>query len=1102
MTNTPVNMAGRLARAFITSKLTIVFILAVALMGVIAVVLTPREENPQIVVPAAQISVSLPGASAVEVEQLIVRPLEGVMSEIQGVDHVESTARTALGVVQVQFKVGQPKEASLVKLYDRVLASRSRLPADAGTPVVRSIDADDVPIVTITLASPQYDEYALKRLAERMADHLRSTDNVSVVDVRGGQAREIAIALDLDRLQAFGVTPNQASAAFSSSSLSVPLQQTVRGGQVEAIKLYGELISAQDARDQIVATHDGRPVYVSDVATVTDGPPAEISTTSRFSFGPADKRFGAQDAQDLPAVTIAVAKKKGANAVMVADAVVARIERMKAAFAPENVEMIVTRNDGEKADAAVNVLLEHLIIALTTVGFVLIIFLGWREALIVMVTVPLIMSITLAADLLGGVTINRVTLFALILALGLLVDAAIVVIENIHRHYGAKRSRVAKDAMTVTATNEIGNATNLATLAVMLVFASLFLVTGMPGDYFFPIAYNVPIAMAASLVVAYIVTPWAAHRGLHRHVAQEQDAQAAAAGHGEPGRMERLYLRLIGPLQRHRATRIAFAAAIAVLMAGSALQGAWQFVRPSGVGGAVSALGVPLGFLPKDNKNTFNIVVEMAETTPLEVTDRFVREVETLLAREANVTNHQAWIGQAGVEDFNGLFKGTAGRVGANIAEIRVNLIDRRERSESSIDLVRRLRPEVASIARAYPGAKVSLVEDPPGPPLRATVLAEIYGPDSEGLRKLSTEVSKAFAQTYDLVDLINTEPVDVIEHRVMPDKEKAALSKVSTTEIAGALSLIYGGKTLGRAHLAGEREPVAVRAYVPRRFEVDPTRLDRAYVNNQDGRPVPLSELVKIAPAKADRPILHRDNEKVTFVGAEMSRSAPLYAVLDLQKRLSRLKAPDGRPLLIGNLGMRQDSPDTIGGYQLLWGGEMRMTLDIYRDMGVALAGALLIVYILLVAYYRSFVIPLIAMSSAPLGVIGVFPGHWLVGADFSATSMVGIIALSGVVIRNALLIIDFIQDNLKQGMPLDVAVSQAGAVRLRPILLTTFAIILGSAIMVTDPVFGGLAISLIFGTVASTALTIFVVPILYFLTARRQTHVLGLSHDGAHNS
>lgn len=1082
------NLAGRLAQGFISSKLTIVFIIAVALMGVISVLRTPREENPQIVVPAASVSVSLPGASAEEVELLLVTPLESILKEIQGIDHIESVAKNSVAIVQVQFKVGQGKEDSLVKLYDRVFASRSRLPSDAGVPVVQSIDADDVPIVTFTLASAQYDDFALRRVAEHIAERLRSTDDVSVVNIKGGRGREIAVELDPDRLQAFGVSLSQAYAAFADSNLSVPLQSTVRNDKVEAIKLSASFTSEEDVRNQIVAVHDGRSVYVRDVAVVTDGAPSELIEFSRFSFGPGDPRAKGGSSADLPAVTIAVAKKKGANAVTVANAATERVARMQATFVPKDIQVIVTRNDGEKANAAVNLLLEHLLIALGTVGLVLIFFLGWREAMIVIVTVPLILSITLLADFLGGVTINRVTLFALILALGLLVDAAIVVIENIHRHYGKAPGADDKRTITIRATNEIGNATNLATFAVMLVFAALFMVTGMAGDYFYPIAYNVPIAMAASVVVAYIVTPWAANRWLHFPEFPKDDSRGQGPAHGQPGQLERLYLHLLPPLQNNRSVRIAFCAAILMAMAASIMQGTWQFVRPSGVGGPVSYLGVPIGFLPKDNKNTFNIVVSMPETTPVEGTDRLVREITTQLSKEPEVVNYQTWIGQAGIDDFNGLFKGTAGRIGSNVAEIRVNLTDKHLRSTTSIDIVRRFRPKVDAIRASYPDAEVSLVEDPPGPPLRATVLAELYGPDSTGLRMLSAEVRKAFEETYDMVDLTDTESVDVVEHRIVPDKEKAALSRVSTAQIAEALTLVYGGSTLSRAHLPDERNPVDVRAYVPRRYEVDPTRLDRVFVDNLDGNPVPISELVTIRPASVDRPILHRDNEKVTFIGGELSDSVPFYAVLDLQKRLNGLTAPDGIPLRTGNLGVSADAPDTIDGYQLLWNGEMRMTLDVYRDMAGALGVALLAVYFLLVAYYRSFLVPVIAMSSVPLGVIGIFPGHWLVGADFSATSMVGIIALSGVVIRNSLLIIDFIRDNLANGMSMDEATRQAGAVRLRPILLTTLAIILGSAIMVTDPVFGGLAISLIFGTVISTALTVFVVPVLYEFDARRR--------------
>jgi multidrug efflux pump subunit AcrB len=1084
------NFAGSLARYFIVSKLTIVFIVAVTLLGVMAVILTPREENPQILVPAAEVTIALPGASAKEVEELVVTPLEHILGEMTGVDHTYGIAQNSVGLVQVQFKVGQPKEGSLVKLYDRVLSNLSRLPSDAGQPQIRSLDADDVAVLSITLASRHYDDFSLKRLADRMAERLSSLDNVSVVTVRGGHDREFSVALDPERLQAFGLSLTQVYAAFSASNLSVPLKDTVRGAETQAIKLQGQFTTADDVRNQIIGSHDGRLITVADIATVTDGPPPEIEEVSRFAFGPGDARFATYGPEEIPAVTIAVSKKKGANAVFVTDSVLDRIDRMKESFVPKDVEVIVTRNDGKKANDAVNGLMEHLVIAVVSVGVILVVFLGWREAVIVTGTVPLIFFITLACDLAGGVTINRVTLFALILALGLLVDAAIVVIENIHRHYSHSNpagDQFDKQKITVTATNEIGNATNLATLAVMMVFGSLFLVTGMAGEYFYPIAYNVPIAMAASVVVAYIITPWAANRWLSRHGVHQIDEEEQEK-HVRPDRLQVLYHRLITPLLKNPKARGKLAILVLALMTASSLQGAWQFIRPSGVGGPQSFLGVNLGFLPKDNKNTVNLVISMPENAAVEQTANLTRDISWVLGHDHNVTNLQSWIGFAGVPDFNSLQQGTAERQGSYVSEIRVNLTDKHDRSISSIELVRQWRAKVDEIRAKYPGAKVRLVEDAPGPPVRATVLAEIHGPDTQGLRTLSGKVSEAFAKTYDIVDLWDSEPVDVTEQRIVPDKEKAALSKVSVDQIAQSLRLIYGGQIVSRAHPVDEKNPVNVRAFIPRRYEVDPTQLDRVFVDNVEGHPVPLSELVRIERNFEDRPIQHKDNEQVSYVGAEQGRSVPLYSVLDLDQRLNGVTAPGGGALNTGNLSFIRQPPDIIGGYQLLWDGEMRMTLDIYRDMAVALGAALTLVYLLLVGYYRSFAVPVIAMSAVPLGIIGIFPGHWLMGQDFSATSMVGIIALSGVVIRNSLLIIDFIQDYLRHSHSLEEAVINAGAVRLRPILLTTLAIVLGSAIMVPDPVFGGLAISLIFGTLISTVLTVFVVPILFYLDALRR--------------
>lgn len=1091
MSQHKLNSAGRLANLFVTSKLTILFMLACILLGLLAVTLTPREENPQIVVPGAQVWVTLPGASAEEVEELVIRPLEGIVKQIAGVDHTYATAVNSMGVLMVQFKVGEDKEKSLVKLYDRVLGQRDRLPAGAGEPLIRSVDVDDVPIVTVTLASEIYDDYALKRLADRLMEGLRSLDKVSAISVKGGRDRELRIELDPQRLQAFGVTLDQVHATLRASNVAAPLGTVVQQGQNRQVFLDGFLSSAQDLKRVIVGSHAGRPIYLGDVAQVIDGPPQERTHLSRLTFGPADARFGKTQQAEMPAVTLAVAKKAGSNAVFVANDVLERIERMKAQFVPAGVELVVTRNDGEKADAAVSGLIEHLGIAVLAVFLVTAAFLGLKEALIVGVTVPLILALTLGAAYLFGLSINRVSLFALILSLGLLVDGAIVVIENIHRNY-SRLGKQDKRRVTVQATNEIGNPTNLATLAVMLVFGSLLVVSGMPGQYFYPVAFNVPVAMAASLLVAYAVVPWAANRWLkpgEGHDLEDHDTQ---------DRLHRFYRAIMSPLvDRSRSRWLVFLLA-GLAIAVSLLQPAWQFVRPAGLGGPQSWFGVELAMMPKDDKNTFNITLDMPETAPVETTDRLVREVGALLRENAYVRNYQSWIGEAGVIDFNGLLRGSGNKQGAHVAEIRVNLLNKADRSKTSIDIVREMRPTLQAMAARYPGSTVQLVEDPPGPPVRATVLAEIYGKDLPQLRALSEQVKAAFGQTRDMVEVTDSEAQDVYQYRLTVDREKAALSGLSVAEVAVALRRLIDGEEMGRARIDGEKNPVPIRLQIPRRHQIDPALLARVSVTNRQGKQVPLSELVRLVPALADRPILHKNGERVTYVGGELESTAPVYAVLDLDRRLDGLLLADGSRLATGNLRLNPVAPDTLEGPRLLWDGELRMTLDTYRDMLGALGLALTFIFLVLVAYYQSFSLPLVAMAAIPLGLAGIFPGHWLMGQPFTATSMIGIIALAGVVVRNSLLIIDFVLDYRRQGMDLREAILEAGAVRLRPILLTALAIVLGSAVMLTDPVFGGLAISLIFGTLASTVLTLVVVPLLLYLLLRYKDQKEALMEKG----
>ena len=1091
MNNKRLNPAGWVAHAFVTSKLTVLFMLSCVLLGIIAILLTPREENPQIVVPGAEIFVSMPGATPSEIEELVINPLEGIIREIPGVDHTYATALNSMGVVSVQFKVGLDKEESLVKLYDRVLGKQDQLPADASVPLIRSVDVDDVPILTVTLASEKYDDYALKRLADHMVDRLRSLNEVSVAYVKGGRDREVRVELDPERLLGFGITLDQMQAALQAGNVSAPVGTQAIQGKVSNLYLDGFLTSAEQVKKLIIGSFNQQAIYMEDVADIIDGPREERDKLSRFAYGPADPRFGSTAAVEIPAVSIAVAKKTGTNAVFVADDVLDRIERMKNSFIPAGVEVIITRNDGKKADDAVNNLIEHLGIAIISVFVVIVLFLGFKEALIVGISVPFILALTLGSDYIFGITINRVTLFGLILSLGLLVDSSIVVIENIHRHY---KSLWLKDKVDVTveATNEIGNPTNLATFAVMLVFGSLVVVTDMAGQYFFPIAFNVPMAMFASLLVAYIVTPWAANRWLKPGEGEDLETPH------DNDKLHQFYYNIITPLLARRRYRYITIGVIVLAIVLSMLQPAWQFIRPAGVGGPVSAGGIPLVFLPKDNKNTFNITIDMPEFTPIEVTDQITREVGALLRERDNVLNYQSWVGQTGVIDFNGLLKGAGNKKGPFVAEVRVNLTDKKTRDMSSIDLVAQLRPAMEKIQQRYPGSVIQLAEDLPGPPLRATVLAEIYGKDPEKLREISAKVSRVFKETYGVVEVHDSEVADVPQFRVIVDKEKAALSGVSVAQVVQALRQMVSGTEMGRLHIASEKKIVPIRLHIPYQYQIDPTLLSSIYLTNRQGQRIPLSELTRVVNDIQDRPILHKDYERVTFVGAELSDTTPVYAVMDIDQRLDNLSLGEGEVLTTGNLQLQSVTPDTIDGYQLLWDGEIRLTLDVFRDMLGALGIALVFIYLLLVGYYASFKIPLIAMSAIPLGLIGVFPGHWIVGEPFTSTSMIGVIALAGVVVRNSLLIIDFVVDYMKKGMSAHEAVREAGAVRLRPILLTALAIVLGSAVMLSDPVFGGLAISLIFGTIVSTALTLVVVPmLLYSMLTRQSLHTGSTGED-----
>lgn len=1067
------SLASLLADTFVTSRLTAAFILVCTLIGAWALLETPRQDNPRIVVPAARISVEMPGATPAEMEALVARPLEALVRTLDGVDDIDSVARNSQAVIDVTFLTREQQEDVLVRLNDRVASRRDLLPAEAGPILIRGVDVDDVPVLTLTLVASDYDDVALKRVADRLADALRTVPGAGGIEVHGGADREIRVELDPDRMQAFGVTLDQVRSSLAAGNVAAPLGSVVRNSERHELYVDGYVYSGGDAAGTVVGNYAGRPVHLGDIATVIDGVSPERTQMTRLAFGPGDPRFGSSADAERPAVTVTVAKTAEANAVVVADDVLDRVVRMQRELIPTGIDVVVTRNDGEFANDTINGLIQHLLVAIAAVFLVVWLFLGLRQALVVGMGIPLVLALTLGMVYLFGYSINRLTLFGLILALGLLVDDAIVVIENIHRHYLLKPGVTDRRAATVRATREIGNPTNLATLAVMAVFVSLATVTGMSGQFFYPIAFTVPVAMAASLVVAYTVVPWAALKWLPATAHHEGERALVT-------RLENLFRRAVTALVDDRRRRRRVALVVTGLLCLSLLMPAWQFIRPDGVNAPMAWFGLEAGMMPGDNKNTFNIVVILPESASAERTDRLVRELGATLRTVPQVRAYQVWLGRSGIIDFNGLLRGTGDRRGENYAEIRVNLVDKHARHVKSHEVVRKLRPELQALAKREPGAVVQLVEDPPGPPVRANIQAEIYSHDLAQLRRISAVVRDEFAATRNVVEAVDTEPSDVARWRFVVDREKAALSGVTAADVATALRRLADGEVLGRAHLAGELNPVLVRLVIPRRHQLDPSLLSRTSVTNVQGVKVPLSTLVRVERDKADRPIQRRNGERVTFVSGEPGDAPPTYAVLDLHQRLNGMTLPDGTRLTTGNMGLMRDIPDITDGVKVFWGGQHRQMLDTYRDMFRALGIAIMMLYLILVAYYQSFSLPAVALTAIPLGLIGVFPGHWLLGQQFSATSIVGVIALAGVVVRNGLLIIDFVLEYRLQGKDLHEAVIEAGAIRMRPILLTALAVMLGSSVMLTDPMFVGLAISLIFGTLASTILTLLLLPVI----------------------
>ncbi|WP_300667440.1 efflux RND transporter permease subunit [Desulfoluna sp.] len=1052
-----------MVKRFLTSRLSIIMVVTALLLGMAAILITPREEEPQIVVPMADIFVQAPGATAEEVEQLVATPLERLLWQIDGVEYVYSMAQRDMAVVTVRFFVGENRENSLVKLYNKIDMNIDRATPLVHGWVVKPVEIDDVPIVGITLYSEDHNDFQLRRVGEELLARLSEVKNVSGTQMVGGRKREVRVELLPERMEGFGISLPEVTRALAVSDASITAGKFSRVNTEYKVISSSFLKTVSEVKNLVVGVTNGRPVYLQDVAEVIDGPEEPLSY-SRLGFSwNARKERGLEGSDDsLPAVTLAIAKKKGTNAVTVSREVLKKLEELKATLLPHGIQTEVTRNYGQTAQDKVNGLLSSLAFAILSVVILLMIALGWREALVVAVAVPISFSLALFVNHLFGYTINRVTLFALILSLGLVVDDPITNVENIQRHM-AEGTKNAIDA-TLIAIREVLSPVIMSTISIIICFTPLFFITGMMGPYMAPMAINVPLTVTFSTLCALTIVPWMTYLLLKgSQVALKKEVQNPKA------KPDNLFIRLYKGVMRFfllsSRRRKTLAAGVVLLFIASAL---------------LAAVGlVPLKLLPFDNKNEFQLVLDMPEGTPLEATDAVVRRFEVFLKKVPEVTSIATYTGTTSPMDFNGMVRHYYLRQGSHLADIRVNLADKSKRSMQSHAIVLRLRTELEDLALEC-GVDLKIVEVPPGPPVLSTLVAEIYGsPETpyETLIDAARQVSDTLGGEAFVTDIDTTAEASHHRVEVTVDREKAAIHGVGTQTLMATLSAASGGTVSAQLHAKGERTPLNIRVTLPLSKRSGMAAIGSIPVKTSDGSMVPLAEITTLHTVEEVQPIYHKNLERVVFVTAEMAGRAPAEAVLSLQSKLKH---------------SFQDQ-----GIRINWAGEgeWKITLRVFRDMGIAFAAALLGIYILLVVQSGSFSMPVLIMMAIPLTLLGIMPGFFLLNlltaeqvggfhnpVFFTATSMIGMIALGGIVIRNALVLIEFIQDAMKAGMPLADAVLESGVKRLRPIILTALTTAIGAVPITFDPVFSGLAWALIFGLLASTLFTLVIIPVTYY--------------------
>jgi len=1161
-------LAGRIARAFIDSKLTPLIIISSVLLGVFAVLMLPREEEPQIKVPMVDVLVTMPGAGAKEVEERVTRPMEKLLWEIPGVEYIYSTSSEGQSLVIVRFKVGEDMERSVVKLNQKLQSNFDKIPHGVSPPLIKAWSIDDVPILALTFHSAHYDHLTLRRLVAQVDDAVKQVPQVAGTTIIGGSRRELRVLLDPAKLASRNLSPvglipmlQQADRQYVAGGLTSNNKEVV-------IETGGFLTSAEDVGNVVVGVFGGKPVYLRDVAGIVDGAEepnqyvffgtGAVARSSRpFDSDPQESASSFTHGRDdratsfveQPAVTLAVAKRPGANAIRVADEVLKKIDTLNGRIIPADMQVVVTRNYGVTAEEKSNELLWHMLIAVVGVSLLILLALGWRESFIVAIAIPSTLALTLLVFYLYGFTLNRITLFALIFSIGILVDDAVVVVENIVRHFHLPGNKGRKwSAIAVEAINEVGNPTILATFAVIAAVLPMAFVGGLMGPYMRPIPIGSSAAMFFSLAIAFIVTPWAGIRILRwgrkyscltegAACVTEGDAISAhpesagiAAGKsphtsrqhaGAP--MEnvfaRVYCRVMLPLVAQRRWRYIFLGGLAVLLL---------------VSMALVGIGfVKVKMLPFDNKSEFQIILNMPEGSSLERTTEAAREIAGAVRAEPEVTDYEIYAGVASPFNFNGLVRHYFMRRGANVADIQVNLLPKSERKAQSHDIAKRVRPRVAAIAAKF-GGRAAVAEVPPGPPVLQTLVAEIYGPDEQSRLALARKVIDIFHNTPGVVDTDWYIEADQPKVNFVIDKEKSALHGISAETISETLRVAVGGESVDLLHVPWEKEDVNIVLQLPLASRTSPEELLALRVRSGDANAlpeplsatpsspssvtgasaaplVPLRELVTVEHTITDKSIYHKNLMPVTYVIGDVAGSieSPVYAILKMNKALGKLDAREfegapasgpgraenkleragsetGAPTHIKILNY--DMPFTENQPSLKWDGEWHITIEVFRDLGMAFATVLVLIYILMVGWFRSFLTPLIVMMVIPFSLVGILPAHGVLHAFFTATSMIGFMAGAGIVVRNSIILVDFIELRLAEGRPLKEAVVEAGMIRFRPIMLTALAVVVGATVILFDPIFQGLAISLMAGSLVSMIIAPVAVPLLYFMAYERK--------------